>query len=251
MNIILFEQEEIIAGQSRVSISDHRAKHIVKVLRSETGDVLKIGVINGLQGRGIITSLKSKYPFEVTLDVSFLEVDVEEKPTIDLVLAMPRPIMLKRILSQVTTLGVGKIYIINAGRVEKSFWQASIIEEEEYRTHLIIGLEQAVATNLPAVIINKSFKDFTENKLTEIIGEYHYKVIADPSGGSSLADHFSRKSHKSGQRVLLAVGSEGGWLKDEIDVFRNNNFVACNIGKRILKVDTAVVALHSAITNLL
>lgn len=249
MNIILFEQEEIISGEPRLSVTDHRAKHIVKVLRADIGDVLKIGVVDGLAGSAKIIGMTSKYPFEVILEISLDEKYVEDEPKIDIILALPRPIMLKRILSQATTLGIGKLFIINSSRVEKSFWQATILEQVEYRQHLVIGLEQAVATRLPKIVIDDNFKTFSQQVVPSLKDYYGKMILADPSGEQTISSALSNYKNTNDGRVLLAIGPEGGWIDPELNVFRKEGFEICSMGSRILKVDTAVIALHSAINS--
>lgn len=244
MNIILVQAEEI--QQNCVCFTDRRAEHIVKVLRADVGAQVRIGCVDGALGVGKIISIKKKYPFKVELRIDLVE-DPRPEPPIDLILALPRPIMLKRILSQVTALGVGKIYLINAKRVEKSFWGASILEPEEYREHLLQGLEQAVDTRVPTIEIHNKFKPFVEDHLPEIIHGYSGRVCAHPTGDTTLA---SAVSGKKG-RVLLAIGPEGGWIDYEVEKFSEQLFTSCTIGDRILKVDTAVIAVHSQITALL
>ncbi len=161
MNIILLEKNEV-SGEV-VELTDNRATHIVKVLNGLVGDLLKVGVVEGDMGTGEIIEIHKKRPHRVLLKINLTKPHLPESP-IDLVLALPRPIMLKRILSQVTALGVGKIFLINANRVEKSFWKSSIITTpEQYREHLVIGLEQCVDTKLPEVNLHKRFKPFVED----------------------------------------------------------------------------------------
>jgi RsmE family RNA methyltransferase len=243
MNIILVQEEEIQGNC--VQLCDHRAEHLVKVLRVDVGAKVKIGCINGAMGVGEILSLKKKYPFQATVKLALQE-SQRPKPHIDLILALARPIMLKRILSQVTALGVGTIHLVNAKRVEKSFWGASILEPVEYRTHLIQGLEQAVDTRLPKVEIHDKFKPFVEDYLPNIVQDYSSRICAHPTGTSTLGQVL--KGIKG--RVLLAIGPEGGWIDYEVEKFSEQQFDCCTIGDRILKVDTAVIALHSQITAL-
>ena len=115
MNIILAEAAEVVDRQ--LTLTDYRSEHIVKVLRSEIGDRLRVGLINGLRGYGTILALQKKFPFSVVLDLDLSE-PPGDLPPLDLILALPRPIMLKRVLSQVTALGIGTIHLINANRVE-------------------------------------------------------------------------------------------------------------------------------------
>ena len=241
MNVVLLEVDEVDGGW--VTLADRRAEHIVKVLRAETGDKVRIGKIDGKMGTGTITNIKKKYPFSVELQVECNDAP-PESPPVDLILALPRPIMLKRILSQVTALGVGAIHLINANRVEKSFWDAGILDPEESRFHLLQGLEQAVDTRVPELYIHKRFKPFIEDFFPAITDNYQTRLLGDPGGRKNLGEVVN-----SGQgRVVLAVGPEGGWVDYEITRFQEQRFCCCTLGERILKVDTAVVALHSRIS---
>jgi len=243
MNIILVELEEL--QENCVRLTGRRAEHIVKVLRADVGAEVKVGVIDGDMGSGEIISITKKYPFEVVLRVQISEPQ-RVLPPLDLILALPRPIMLKRILSQVTALGIGTIHLINANRVEKSFWGATILEPSEYRDHLLQGLEQAVDTRVPQVQIHDKFKPFVEDYLPTIMEQYSCCVCAHPKGDTSLVAAVAGK----GGRILFAIGPEGGWVDYEVAKFTEAGLLCCTIGDRILKVDTAVIALHSQISAL-
>lgn len=243
MNIVLLELNEV--DGNLVTLTGRRAEHIVKVLRADSGDKVRIGIIDGKMGTGTIADIKKKYPFSVNMQAEFNTAPPEPAP-IDLILALPRPIMLKRILSQVTALGVGAIHLINANRVEKSFWEAGILDPEESRFHLLQGLEQAVDTRVPEVYIHKRFKPFIEDFFPTIAENYQIRLLGDPGGKQNFGEVVT-----SGQgRVILAVGPEGGWVDYEIIRFQQQRFYSCTLGERILKVDTAVVALHSRISAL-
>lgn len=244
MNIVLAEHEEII--NQRLTLTDYRATHIVKVLRAAVGDTLRIGVINGPRGTGIVESIAPKHPRSVTLGVHLVD-SIQCLPPIDLVLAVARPIMMRRILSQATALGVGRFFFIHANRVEKSFWEASLLEPEGYTDHLRQGLEQAVDTRLPQVSFHRKFKPFVEDVMPEISKGYSHSLIAHPSGTRSLQEGLVGERG----RVLLAIGPEGGWVDYEVEKFAEAGFVSCTLGERILKVDTAVVALHSRVSQIL
>ncbi len=241
MNIILAEAAEVVDRQ--LILTDYRAEHIVKVLRSEIGDRLRVGLVNGLRGYGIILAMQKKYPFSISLDLDLSEAP-GALPLLVLILALPRPIMLKRILSQVTALGVGTIHLINANRVEKSFWEAGLLQPQEYRAHLLHGLEQAVDTRMPVIRLHPKFKPFVEDFCPSLVGDYSNLLLADPAGEHSLVDAVGDKNG----RILLAVGPEGGWVDYEVQKFREQGFLCCSIGERILKVDTAIIALHASIT---
>jgi RsmE family RNA methyltransferase len=246
MNIILLEKQEI--QNSAVLLTDRRAGHLVKVLQVKPGDSVRVGIIDGPMGSGAVLAVISRYPFQVELAVQFPEENEEkpaEKPFIDLLLALPRPIMLRRIFSQAAALGVGTIFITNAQRVEKSFWNATLLNEEEYRPLLLQGLEQAVDTMVPDVHTHERFKPFIEDILPERLKTYSHLLIAHPGSLATLKNVVVERP----ERVLLAIGPEGGWIDYELDRFAECGFTAFSLGKRILKVDTAMVAIHGRISE--
>ena len=48
---------------------------------------------------------------------------------------------------------------------------------------------------------------------------------------------------------VLAIGPEGGWLDNEIQIFEKYNFNICSLGPRILRTDVATVSLIAILRN--
>ena len=142
MNRILFESSEIADGIA--TCSDARAEHILSVLHGEVGQILKTGEIDGRIGTGEIVSIEGQ---TVAVKVSHTEESL--RPWCDLVLAPPRPRVMKRLLPQLATLGVGTIVLVGAKKVEKDFWGATLLKEENYRPLLVDGLMQAGTSVVP------------------------------------------------------------------------------------------------------
>jgi RsmE family RNA methyltransferase len=122
--------------------------------------------------------------------------------------------------------------------VEKSFFHSPVLEAEKIRSILLEGMEQAMDTWLPEVHIHHQFKPFIEDVLPTLRGQ---GLIADPGGSGTLGG--IPVSGESGQRLLLAVGPEGGWSDYELQCFADQGFYGFTMGNRILHVDTAVVSL--------
>ena len=237
MNLLLLESHEITADNT-VILSDRRSEHIIRILACKPGDTVRVGVINGPVGTGEIVSIKNT---EVALRFT-PEGPPSEQPPLDLILGLVRPIMLKKILAQVASLGVGRIFLINANRVEKSFFGASLLKNQRYRSYLIEGLEQAKVTYLPQVSIHQRFRPFVEDFVPTIAKSYSRLLLAHPEAGEALKQVTGTEI--SG-RTLLAVGPEGGWVDFEIEKFLGQSFVPVSLGDRVLRTDTAVVALLS------
>jgi len=148
MNLILLFEEDFI-NDDHVQLSDRRFQHIQNIHNANIGDTLTVGRLNEKIGAGIITAIDNT---SVTLQVTTYKLPPTALP-LTLILALPRPKMLKRILQTCATMGVKKIILINTYRVEKSFWQSPLLNKEKIQEQLILGLEQAKDTLLPEVII--------------------------------------------------------------------------------------------------
>ena len=231
MNLVLFEKHEL--DVDRVILTDRRAKHIRKILGLVVGDTLRIGMVNGKLGQGEIISIN-----DAAVEIR-VRLDHDPLPAahVELILALPRPIMLQRILKQATVLGVRRFHLIRSARVEKSFFHSLVLRPDKIRTLLLEGLEQAMDTRLPEVVIHHRFKPFVEDVVPELEGQ---GIIAHPAISASLPDVFASQGE---QQLLLAVGPEGGWNDFELNCFFEQGFVGFSMGSRILHVDTAVVAL--------
>ena len=233
MNRILFEQDEIKDGV--VVLSDARAAHITNILHADVGDSLKTGEINGKIGTSEVIGLEGDG--KVVLRVHHIETSL--MPWADLILAPPRPRVLKRLLPQLASLGVGRIVLVGARKVEKDFWGATLLQEENFKPLLIEGLTQAGVSILPTLETRRAFKKFLVEELDSLFPTRH-RVLAHPYGESEKFDTISSR-----ERLLLAVGPEGGWTDEEVALFRERGFRLMTLGKRILRSDTALIALLS------
>nr|WP_194733885.1 16S rRNA (uracil(1498)-N(3))-methyltransferase [Pseudomonas lutea] len=228
--MLLLEEADFIAAD-RVVLSDRRLTHMQEVHRSEVGDSLRVGRVDGLLGSAQLLRLEAR---EAELSVSFEHAPPAKLP-LTLILALPRPKMLRRVFQTVATMGVPKVILINSYRVEKSFWQTPFLEPAAIREQLILGLEQARDSVLPEIVIEKRFKPFVEDRLP---------AIAD--GTLGLVGHpgeFPACPRAVEQPVTLAIGPEGGWIPYEVDLLRGSGLNPVQLGSRILRVETAVTAL--------
>lgn len=232
MNLILFEKNEFAEG--RVILTDRRAEHIRRILGLVAGDTLRIGMINGKLGRGEIVSIN-----DTAVEIrTQLDREPRHVPNVELILALPRPIMLQRILKQATVLGVRRFHLIRSAKVEKSFFHSPVLQPEKIKSLLLEGLEQAMDTRLPVVIVHHRFKPFVEDVVPQLKGQ---GIIAHPGVSATLANVFPGLGGT--QKILLAIGPEGGWNNFELECFVKQGFAGFSMGSRILHVDTAVVAL--------
>ncbi|MGB0360821.1 MAG: 16S rRNA (uracil(1498)-N(3))-methyltransferase, partial [Endozoicomonas sp.] len=193
----------------------------------------RVGLVNGNMGTGVITYLSSdQMQLKVILDT------VPPPPLpLTVLLALPRPKMLKRALQHMTSLGVKKIVLMNSYRVEKSFWQSPWLSPEKIQEQLVLGLEQARDTLLPEVFLEKRFKPFAEDRLPALM-KGQRGLVAHPVGGQVCP-------HQINEPAVLAIGPEGGFIEYEVDKLEQAGFDRIHLGSRILRVETAVTAIVS------
>ena len=236
MNRILFEHDEIKDGV--VTFGDVRAKHVINVLHGEVGQILKTGEVNGLIGTSEIVSVENGASrLQVTVRCHHTQKSLQ--PWVDLVLAPPRPRAMKRLLPQLATMGVGRIILVGAKKVEKDFWGATLLKPENYRPLLIDGLMQAGTSILPTLETRRNFRKFVKEELDTLWPEAK-RIVAHPYDGNRTIEQPERSNNRA---ILLAVGPEGGWTDEEVTLLEEHGFARYSLGSRILRTDTATIAL--------
>jgi 16S rRNA (uracil1498-N3)-methyltransferase len=230
VNLILLLEEDFVGAQ-RVRVRGRRLAHVTAVHRARAGDRLRVGRLNGLLGTGVITQLTSA--------LLEMEVCLDHPPPpalpVTLLLALPRPKSLKKVLQAATAMGVKRVVLMNTWRVEKSFWSSPVLEEDGLREPMLLGLEQAGDTILPRVTVQRLFRPFVEDVVPQLIGGSR-ALVAHPAAESPCP-------HDVQGAVTLAVGPEGGFTVYELERFRTCGFAAVALGPRPLRVEHAVPAL--------
>jgi RsmE family RNA methyltransferase len=237
MNLILCEPGEVDAG-GVVTLTGGRAAHVIGVLRAMPGDTVRVGVVDGPRGRGEVLAIDGG---RAVLRLA-LEQEPPPRPAIDLVLALPRPKVLRRLWAPLAALGVGHIRLTNAERVERDYFDAHVVGEATYRPLLIEGLQQAADTRLPRVSIHRRFRPLVEDELGPA-NPRERRLVAHPGAPSPLG----LPDLAGAPRVLLAIGPEGGWNAFELDLLARHGFETVGLGPRILRTDTACVALLAVV----
>ena len=227
MNLILLFKDDFIDTQ-RVRLEGRRYKHILEVHRVAIGDELRVGLAGGLTGIGRVTSLGDCF---LEMDVSLNQAPPAAVP-VTLILALPRPKVLKRVLLSATVMGVKRLILLNSYRVEKSFWQSPVLHRESLHRQMVLGLEQACDTILPEISLKPLFKPFAEDELPSLIKDT-LPLVAHPTAQLPCPRAVL-------QPVSLAIGPEGGFIPYEIDKLISCGFTAVHLGNRILNVEAAV-----------
>lgn len=242
MNRILFEKYEITDGVAE--FSGERAAHIVEVLHSEVGDTVKTGELDSKIGTGVvkkIESVESKDGKSYVIRLELSHTGESLQPWADLILAPPRPRVFKRLLPQLAAMGVGDIVLVGAKKVEKAFWGATVLKEENYRPLLVDGLMQSGTTIVPRLELRRNFVRFIREELDSLYPD-STRIVAHPYNAEPIGE-------PPQGRLLIAIGPEGGWTDEEVELLKSKGFQCRSLGGRILRTDTATIALLAKLNN--
>ena len=249
MNLIIFERNEITEASVAV-LSGEKARSFIDLHQPKLGEEFRVGELGGKVGLGRVLAVGDegvRFVLELTETLS-------PPPEINLILALPRPQMMKRILQTAATLGVSRLALISTERVHKSYFQSPVINPENIREHLILGLEQGVATTLPQVSVHPDKRRFLSEDLAEFVGADTRLLLAHPRAGMGLAEHFFSRGESPVPLpvapVTIVIGPEGGLTDDEVKHFEHCGFETFCLGERIMRVETAVTVVVSSITLL-
>jgi len=230
MNLILLFDNDF-TGRDTVLLHGRRRQQVIEIIRASVGDELSVGLLNGPVGHGTITRL--------TVDALEMAVILDRQAPaplpLTLILALPRPKMLRRVLFSAASKGVKKIYLINAYRVEKSFWKSPLLSMDRLREQLILGLEQAEDTRMPDILLRPLFKPFVEDELPDV-SKSTFALVAHPEAEQPCPREVN-------QQITLAIGPEGGFIPFEIEKLVSLGFTPVSMGRRPLRVETVVPAL--------
>ena len=225
MNLILFEEEEL---SHDLAYDDPRSVHIERILGLGEGDVFAAGVIGGQKGEARLIARGAagwKWIFLPNADGPPLR-------PLTLILGCPRPPVARRLLKDMSALGVREIRACATDLNEKSYLTAKLWREGLWRDAVIDGAMQAAGTHLTAV----STATGLERALDDLpAGTGVLRITLD--NGPAAQDWPPRG--RGWKEAVLAVGPERGWSDRERAVLEAAGFVLTGLGQRILRTETA------------
>ena len=228
MNIVLLEPNQITTTDNIWQIENQRQlQHLQQHIQLNCGDTLKVGVRNGQRYLTEVISVS-----EQQIRIRPIQVEaIPAKLPVHLILALPRPKVLRRIIMDAVTLGVERISLIHSYRVDKSYWQTPFLQQlDQYVT---LGLEQAGDTVAPQIEIYKRFKPFVEDVLPSLITADRPAYVAHPYAERKMPFAIEHA-------CTIVIGPEGGFIPYEIDLLTKNGCQAFSLGNRILRTETVI-----------
>ncbi len=247
MNLVLLEPEEI-SGEGVARLRGRRAAHVRSVLRAAPGDRILAGVVGGKMGEAdVLPSAEGEVALRPALDR-----DPPPPSPVSLLLALPRPKILRKVLQAAASMGVKRIVLLGSWRVEKSYFGSPALAPDALRAELMLGLEQGRDTVLPEVRVRRLFKPFVEDELDAAFPE-RTRLLAHPesvrperSSGEARAESkggtgpLEALAPREAWGAALAIGPEGGFTAYEAEQLRRRGFEPFSLGARVLRVDAAV-----------
>jgi 16S rRNA (uracil1498-N3)-methyltransferase len=230
LNLLLLFPEDLVA-RDHARLTGRRLQHVRDVHRAKVGEDLVVGLLDGNMGKGRVLRLD-----DGLLDLALsLDQAPPVKLPLTLVVALPRPKVLNRVVAAAASLGAARIVLLNAWKVEKAYWSSPKLQPESLRQQFILGLEQAKDTVLPELRLARLFRPFVEDELPGLL-----------AGGTGLLAHPGTGQGLPGELVkplTLAIGPEGGWIEAEVQSLVQAGLRPLDLGPRILRTETALAAL--------
>ena len=231
MNLLLLEKNDFITP-GRVKISDRRFLQLRDIIKLADGKTFRAGLRDGDTGSASVVEFCSDY---AVLDVEFSTPPPPPVP-ITLVCALPRPQTFHKVLHGAITMGVKKLWFIHSRKVEKSYWQSSVLQDEAVDKEIRLALEQCGDTVYPEIFYRNLFKPFAEDELPELIGNAECALFGHPRSEK-------RPEEFAGKNTVLLIGPEGGFSDYEVNLLSEAGAAAVTLGQRVLRTEFAVAAL--------
>lgn len=223
MNILLLDK--ITDGGA--TLSKAQTQHLQTVLCAKVSDVVKVGLIGGKIGTASIKTLGDEKTQASLTDITLTK-PPPKKLSVTVVLALPRPKVLRRLIMDMSAIGVPHIVLTNSYRTEKSYWQSPLLARiDEF---VFEGLQQGADTIAPSITFEKRFKPFVEDRLPAL-GDDIWVAHPDPKVGN-LSEHCLPD--------VVIIGAEGGFIDYEIELLSQNGVKVFCLSDRILRTEAAV-----------
>jgi 16S rRNA (uracil1498-N3)-methyltransferase len=213
---------------NHAAIAGAHADHLVRVLRARVGqefDVASGAVVR----RGRILSITDDHvEFELGEEVS-----VSPTLNLTLLLAVFKFDRMEWAIEKCTELGVARIVPVIARRSDAHLASAAAKRAERWRRIALQAAEQSRRVTPPEIAAPIKLPDATTLSASVRI------VLAESEQETLLREVLT--SHSAGE-IVLAIGPEGGWTEEELELFRKAGWISASLGTTILRAETAAIA---------
>jgi RsmE family RNA methyltransferase len=235
MNLILFEERELGRPLPR---RDERTLHLLKTLRKKTGDTFDAGILGGQRGTGTIEKINLDGSLSYALR---LFEDAPRRFPLRMAVGFPRPIQLRRLLRDLSSLGVSGVDLIGTDLGDKNYRDTNLLKDGGARSALIEGAAQSRDTTIPDLAVWPRLEDWLGERPWEPGGRPRSLVFLAAADNVRPEGSLARISSMR-RKVVLAIGPERGWSDRERELLEKGGFLRLSMGERALRTETACVA---------
>ncbi|WP_457553893.1 16S rRNA (uracil(1498)-N(3))-methyltransferase [Desulfobacula sp.] len=234
--------QKIDAIPSKANIHGQDAKHISKVLRLAKGD--RIIVTNGM-GKDYTAKIADISPENIALDIIDEQDSLTESPiNITLCSGMLKDKKMDFVIKHITQLGISEwipfycersIPTPDKKRLGKRLQRWETIAKE--------SLKQCRRSRVPKISMPVSFKE-----LLDLSASFDLKIAFWEKATLRLDTLEKTPSNKN---ILILIGPEGGFSKNEILQSSEKGFLSYSLGPRILRAETASISSCTLVQHIL
>ena len=217
-----------VSGNRAALVGSHAA-HLAIVLRARGGQRFEVASGGAIRSGQITSVSPERVEFELGEEIPAAAI-----PNITLLLAVFKFDRMEWAVEKCAELGVGRIIPVIARRTDVHLQRAADKRVERWRRLGQQASEQSRRT--AQVILDKPMRLQDVVPLTAPTRI----VLAESERGVMLKD--ALQSHSPDEDLLLAVGPEGGWTEDELNMFAQAGWTSASLGSTILRAETAAIA---------
>jgi 16S rRNA (uracil1498-N3)-methyltransferase len=230
---------DAVEGDRAFLIGTH-AQHLARVLRARIGQEFDIATPAGVR-RGTIQNITDER-VEFELGESVGHADQQE---ITLLLAIFKFDRMEWAIEKCTELGVTKILPVVARRTDSHLASAAERRVERWKRIVTQAAEQSRRAQPPDIALPMKLKDALSADAT---GAASLRIVlAESEEQLTLVDAVGSTSAEA---LTLAVGPEGGWTDEELNIFRDAGWLSASLGQTILRAETAAIAATAIVMAL-
>ncbi len=216
-------------SDNHASLTGAHAEHLTRVLRARVGQEFDIVAAGVLRHGRIAAIAENRVDFELGE-----EIPAAVAANLTLLLAIFKFDRMEWAIEKCTELGVAKIVPIIARRTDAHLAAASAKRAERWRRIALQASEQSRRTTPPDIPAPLNLRDAVNLPGTLRI------LLAETEEQAMLRDVL--ETPKEAKEILLAIGPEGGWTEDELQMFQSAGWISASVGPTILRAETAAIA---------
>jgi len=216
-----------------VTLSERESRHAIQVMRVQVGEPMTLFDGKGSEASATVCLINRN---ECQCETAAPRVvDREASLRLDLGIALPKPDRRQDLIERLTELGVNSITPLLAARSQRPPSEKRI---EKLKRYVLEACKQCGRNRLMHIAPGESANRFLTQHSSVGQSTTPLRLIAQPGHQSLSVDSFQKYDH-----VIAAIGPEGGWTEDEVQLAVEQGFTPIDLGPRIYRIETAATLI--------